>query len=308
MLPRSLALIISVQLSQLQPNLRMLRYRRRPPNSGLFGKTLATLRDARHDDADQASSSARTLGNRVLLAALTMVGKDYQPSSDLPLGLIAMVVWTRLIWRLRGLARFRRPVFIASGVRFRGKRHISLGSNCTLERGVVIDGYARRGVQIGARTRLGEFTLVSCTSHLSLYGEGFSIGDDSGIGPFSTIGAAGGVTVGSNVIMGPLVSFHSQEHVFDDPATPIRLQGTTEKGIVVGDDCWIGARVTFLDGSHLSDGCVVAAGAVVRGEFAPLSVVAGIPARIVGRRTPVGTPEATEPDANLRASAAPDFG
>lgn len=230
------------------------------------------------------SSRAQSLGHRVLVAVLTKAGKDYRPAPDLPSGLIVMVVRTRLRWLLCGLARFRRPVFVAPGVRLLGKRYISVGRSCTLERGVVVDGYARRGVQIGARTRLGAFTIVSCTSHLSLYGEGFSIGDDSGIGEYSCIGAAGGVTIGSNVIMGPLVSFHSQEHVFTELSTPIRQQGTTQQGIVIGDDCWIGARVTFLDGSHLGDGCVVAAGAVVRGEFPPLSVVAGVPARVVRSR------------------------
>ncbi len=128
--------------------------------------------------------------------------------------------------------------------------------------------------------------MVSCTSHLSLFGDGFSIGADSGIGEYGSIGAAGGVTIGNNVIMGQFVSFHSQEHEFEDTDKPIRQQGTSQRGITVGDDCWIGARVTFLDGSHVAEGCVIAAGAVVRGEVPSYSVIAGTPARVVRRRDP----------------------
>jgi acetyltransferase-like isoleucine patch superfamily enzyme len=224
--------------------------------------------------------------HRLLAALLRKSGKDYRPDRNLPSGLIFNVIRVRFLLLARGMLRFRRAVFVDSQVRVRGKRYIQLGRGATLDRGVALDGYARRGVQIGARTRIGSFTVVSCTSHLSLFGEGFSIGDDSGIGDYGWIGAAGGVTVGSNVIMGQFVSFHSQEHEFDGLTTPIRQQGTTQLGITIGDDCWVGARVTFLDGSSVGEGCVIAAGSVVRGEIPPFSVVAGVPARIVrSRRT-----------------------
>jgi acetyltransferase-like isoleucine patch superfamily enzyme len=226
--------------------------------------------------------------NRVLVKVLGQIGKDYLPAQDLPVGLIVNILRARFVWLLRGLIRFRSLVFVDSRVKIRGKRHIHLSRGATLERGVILDGYARRGMRIGARTRIGAHTVVSSTSHLSLFGEGFSIGDDSGIGDYGWIGAAGGVTIGSNVIMGQFVTFHSQEHNFADLSKLIRQQGTTEAGITIGDNCWIGARVTFLDGSSISEGCVVAAGAVVRGEFPPFSVIAGMPARLVRRRTSDG--------------------
>jgi acetyltransferase-like isoleucine patch superfamily enzyme len=229
--------------------------------------------------------------HRLLVGLLDKVGKDYKPDPDLPVGLITNIVRTRLLWLLRGLLRFRQSAFVGAQVKARGKRHIRLGRGATLERGVVLDGYAHRGVQIGARTRIGSYTIVSCTSHLSLFGEGFVIGDDSGIGDYGYIGAAGGVTIGSNVIMGQFVTFHSQEHRFENPAIPIRQQGTSQRGIAIGDNCWIGARVTFLDGSRVAEGCVVAAGAVVRDEFPQFSVIAGAPARVVRDSAPSVTAE-----------------
>lgn len=226
--------------------------------------------------------------HRLLVVLLGRVGKDYGPAPDLPAGLVVNVMRVRLVWLARGILRLRRFVFVGSQVRLRGKRHIDVGRSSTLERGVILDGYGRLGVRIGARSRIGAFTIVSCTSHLSLYGEGFSLGRDSGMGEYGYVGAAGGVTIGNNVIMGQFVSFHSQEHEFRDLEAPIRRQGSSERGITIGDNCWVGARVTFLDGSRVPDGCVVAAGAVVRGEFPPFSVIAGVPARVVSYRVEQG--------------------
>jgi acetyltransferase-like isoleucine patch superfamily enzyme len=88
------------------------------------------------------------------------------------------------------------------------------------------------------------------------------------------------------VICGPRVSFHAENHVYTDPDTPIRLQGVTRRGIVVEDDCWIGAGSMILDGVRISRGCVVAAGAVVTRDVPPYSVVAGVPARVIKSRRP----------------------
>ncbi|MDC0124525.1 acyltransferase [Gammaproteobacteria bacterium] len=62
------------------------------------------------------------------------------------------------------------------------------------------------------------------------------------------------------------------------------MQGVTRQGIRIEDDCWIGANVVFLDGAHVNKGCVVAAGAVVKGVIPPYSVVAGIPAKVIKTR------------------------
>lgn len=55
--------------------------------------------------------------------------------------------------------------------------------------------------------------------------------------------------------------------------------------VVIGDDVFIGSRVTILKGVRIGNGCVIAAGSVIQPRFdAPaLSVIAGNPARVVSR-------------------------
>lgn len=65
---------------------------------------------------------------------------------------------------------------------------------------------------------------------------------------------------------------------------PIRQQGVYGKGIKIGKNCWIGAKATFLDGTVIGNGCVVAAGAVVKGNFPDNSIIGGVPAKIIKMR------------------------
>ena len=82
-----------------------------------------------------------------------------------------------------------------------------------------------------------------------------------------------------NVIGGQNIRFHAENHLYDNPDQPIYQQGVTHKGIEIGDNCWIGAGVVFLDGAKIGNGCVVAANAVVTKSFGDNLVIGGIPAK-----------------------------
>ena len=97
-------------------------------------------------------------------------------------------------------------------------------------------------------------------------------------------GAAGGIEIGDDVVAGQFIRFHSENHNYNDSTKLIREQGVSHKGIKIGNNCWIGAGVVFLDGAELGDGCVVGANAVVTKKFHDNVVIAGIPAKIVMNR------------------------
>ncbi len=52
----------------------------------------------------------------------------------------------------------------------------------------------------------------------------------------------------------------------------------------VGNDVWIGARCTILDGVTIGDGAIIATGSVVVKDVAPYSIVGGVPAKLIKKR------------------------
>jgi len=213
---------------------------------------------------------------------------------------ILAILWRRgwafirgLLWRWR-VAECSGPLFLGRRVQLYHAHHLHLGRSVTIEDDVRIDALSREGVWLGDNVSVGRFTLIEATGLLSLLGKGVRIGANSNLGDYNSVGGAGGVTIGENVLIGQYVSFHPQNHIIDDPNRPIKHQGTSEQGIVVEDDVWIGARVTVLDGVHIGRGAVIAAGAVVTHDVPPYAVVGGVPARVLkwrkepedGRRTP----------------------
>ncbi|APQ19377.1 hypothetical protein A9200_13280 [Maribacter hydrothermalis] len=54
--------------------------------------------------------------------------------------------------------------------------------------------------------------------------------------------------------------------------------------INIGNDVWLGANVTLLDGITIGDGAIIAANSLVNKDIAPYSIVGGIPAKIIKMR------------------------
>lgn len=108
------------------------------------------------------------------------------------------------------------------------------------------------------------------------------IGNNSGIGINAQLGI---VYIGDNVLMGKDCIGVTRNHNYIRKDLLIREQGyTEEQPIIIGNDVWIGHRVTLLPGVHIADGTVIGAGAVVTHNTEPYSVVAGNPARIIKYR------------------------
>lgn len=210
---------------------------------------------------------------------------DHITTSDL-----FSVLFHRLLLLLRGVFRrigFKecgKVIFIDKGARFYGKGHIRIKSGVTIGKYVELDGLSKEGINIGNNVKIGSFSQIKCTGTLKKIGRGFSIEDNSGFGEFCFFGAAGGIKIGSNVIMGQNIRFHSENHNFDRLDIPIREQGVTNKGILVEDDCWFGSGVVILDGVTVGKGSVLGSNTLVNKDIPPYSIAVGNPVRIIKSR------------------------
>lgn len=212
---------------------------------------------------------------------LNKAGKNYTIDSEIPSGLFIKNLIKRLVMLLRGYFFLYQKVFLGKNCNISHKPNILFRKNVTIENDVTIDGYAKNKLIFGDNVKVGAYSLVSCTSHLSKYGVGLTIGNNSAFGRFTEFGAAGGIEIGDDVIAGSYISFHSENHNFSDSSLLIRDQGVTSKGIKIGNNVWIGAKATFLDGAIIGNNCVVAAGAVVNGIFPNNVIIGGVPAKIL---------------------------
>ena len=221
-----------------------------------------------------------------LVSKLLSVIKGREIELDAKIGYLYLsrLLTYKVLAFLRGVLTIQQCVFIgrgtvvmASGQLFADKG-VEIGSYCQ------IDCLSHGGLYLGRGAKIGSFSVVKVSGSLSDLGDTICIGDNVGIGDFAHIGGAGRVSIGDDTITGAYLSIHPENHIFEDVHRPIRVQGVTRKGVNIGKGCWIGAKVTFLDGSSVGNGCVVAAGAVVNKCFSDNLIIAGVPAKDIGYR------------------------
>ena len=137
-------------------------------------------------------------------------------------------------------------------------------------------------IQIGPRTMVDAFVKIKPAG-----GSGeVVIGADCAINSGTVMYTGNGIRIGDAVLIAANCTLAPTNHEFGDTTRRIRDQGfqPSRGGIVIGDDVWLGANVVVLDGAVIGQGCVVAAGSVVRGKLEPYSIYAGAPAQRVGAR------------------------
>jgi len=140
-------------------------------------------------------------------------------------------------------------------------------------------------VQLSRKISFGVGTTIKQYAIIATSGGRISLGKECNVGQFNTIiTKTRDVIIGDFVRIGPHVNIIASNRIYKSKDIPILRQGITEEGITIGNDVWVGAGSTILDGVNLGDGVVVAAGAVVTKDIPAYSIVGGVPARIIGER------------------------
>jgi acetyltransferase-like isoleucine patch superfamily enzyme len=176
-------------------------------------------------------------------------------------------------------------LFLGRSVSFQFTQKIKFGKFVRIDNYCYLSALGEEGIRIGNNSYIGAFSRIVVSTSFDHPGKYIRIGNLVGIGEYAYIGGAGGTEIGDGCIIGQYLSCHPENHNYADLDIEIRLQGTTRKGISIGKNCWIGSKVTILDGVSIGEGCVVAAGAVVHSSFPSYSVIGGVPAKLLKQRT-----------------------
>lgn len=156
--------------------------------------------------------------------------------------------------------------------------------NVKLGRGVYIasgsEAVARRNEEI----IIGDNSFILKGSLLYPYGGKIVIGKNVGVNPYCIIYGPGGTIIGDNVMIATSCVIISSNHNFDRVDIPMTSQGVTSKGIRIGNDVWLGARVVVLDGVEIGEGSIIGAGSVVSKSIPPYSIAVGVPAKVIKQR------------------------
>ncbi len=164
-------------------------------------------------------------------------------------------IWNGLFLNLYFLVKYLpSPVGdVLRGVLF--KLFTGAGSGLLVREGVTL--WYPHKVRLGARVSLNEGVFLS---------------------------AYGGLEIGDDVLIGQRVSIVTSDHRMADTSKTIRSQGVVGAAVVIESDVWVGAHAVIVAGVRIGRGSVIGAGAVVTKDVAPFDIVAGVPAKVIGKR------------------------
>lgn len=135
-------------------------------------------------------------------------------------------------------------------------------------------------ISIGSMTYMAE-GLYLC----SWQGGEISIGDSCSFSAYNHITSSNKIHIGNGLLTGKWVTITDNSHglstMADMAKRPLEMNIVSKGEVNIGDNVWIGDKVTILPGVHIGDGAVIGANAVVVKDVRPYTVVGGNPAKII---------------------------
>lgn len=109
------------------------------------------------------------------------------------------------------------------------------------------------------------------------FGKNITIGKDVFINSGCHFQDQGGITIGDGTLVGHNVVLATINHDLN----PSKKRKNHYAPVRIGNHVWIGSNATVLPGVTIGDWAVVAAGAVVTKDVPAMTVVGGVPAKIL---------------------------
>jgi len=161
-----------------------------------------------------------------------------------------------------------------------------LGKNSMIGRSSRLWGGGGKQISIGDDTIIQRHAILGCWTryHDQAFSPSITIGDHCNIGEYCHITAINKIVIGNGLLTGRFVLITDNSHgglSQAEAAIPPAARKLASKGpVVIGDNVWIGDKVTILAGVHIGDNAIIAANAVVTEDVPANTLVAGVPASV----------------------------
>ena len=151
-----------------------------------------------------------------------------------------------------------------------------------------LQGDGQKNISIGEYTTILSCSILGCW--IKYGGQKFptasiTIGNHCSIGEYFHITACNKITIGDGLLTGRYVLISDNSHgcLSEKEAMiePAKRELMSKGEIVIGNNVWLGDKVSILAGVHIGNNVVVAANAVVTKDIPDNCVAAGVPAFVV---------------------------
>jgi len=111
-----------------------------------------------------------------------------------------------------------------------------------------------------------------------------SIGKKCSIHEYSYFAGEGEIIIGDYVAIANNCTIISESHNFSDKSIPVKMQGLSPQPVTIGNDVWIGSKVTILGNVKIGNGAIIGAGSVVTKDIPEYAIAVGVPCEVIRYR------------------------
>ena len=160
--------------------------------------------------------------------------------------------------------------------------HSIIGLRCR------ISGGGNKQIEIGDYTNIERDTIIACWTK---FGKQFfpnasiKIGSHCNIGEYNHITSCNKIIIGDSLLTGRYVLISDNNHgsftIEDLKKEPYKRNLVSKGEVVIGNNVWIGDKVSILAGVHIGNRVIIAANSVVTHNIPDNCIAAGVPAKII---------------------------
>lgn len=138
-------------------------------------------------------------------------------------------------------------------------------------------------ISVGKGTSFGDFIYLTAWDMKS--NPLLSIGSNCQFGAFNHITCSNRIVIGNNCLTGKWITITDNSHgsttIYELMKSPLSREVISKGPIIIGNNVWLGDKVTILPNVKIGDGVIIAANSVITHDIPDYCVAAGNPAKII---------------------------